>query len=62
MHGVFGEQGELQTRFEFFNALNHTNFDGLSTANATITSGTFGVLTPPTTGQRIIQVALKILF
>ena len=62
MHGLFGEQGELQTRFEFFNALNHTNFDGLSTANATLTSGTFGVLTPPTTGQRIIQVALKILF
>ncbi len=56
------EQGELQTRFEFFNAFNHTNFAPLSTANAMITSGTFGVLTPPTTGQRIIQIALKVLF
>ena len=54
-----GEQGELQTRFEFFNALNHTNF-GSPTSN--ITSGTFGVITAPTSGQRIIQVAMKFLF
>lgn len=54
-----GEQGELQSRFEFFNAFNHTNF---GSPTSTITSGSFGIISPPTSGQRIIQVALKILF
>lgn len=55
-----GEQGMLQSRFEFINVFNHTNFTGFSSTN--ITSGSFGVITPPTTGQRIIQVALKLIF
>ena len=54
-----GEQGELQSRFEFFNTFNHPNF-GSPTSN--ITSGNFGIISPPSSGQRIIQVALKILF
>src|SRR4029453_14790310 len=61
------EARQLQTRFEFFNVFNHTNFSIPSTANATmanatLTSGTFGTLSPPTRGQRTIQVALKLLF
>ena len=60
------DQRQLQTRFEFFNVFNHTNFSSPSTANnmanVTLTSGTFGTLSPPTTGQRIIQLALKLLF
>jgi hypothetical protein len=54
-----GEQGELQARFEFFNAFNHPRF-GEPTSN--ITSGNFGIISPPTGNQRIIQAALKILF
>ena len=54
-----GEQGELQSRFEFFNAFNHPRF-GSPTSN--ITSGTFGIISPPTGNARIIQAALKILF
>jgi len=54
-----GEQGALQSRFEFFNMFNHTRF-GSPTSD--ITSGSFGVISPPTGNQRIVQVALKILF
>lgn len=54
-----GEQGALQSRFEFFNMFNHTRF-GSPTSD--ITSGSFGIISPPTENQRIIQVALKIIF
>lgn len=57
--GFLGEQAELQSRFEFFNAFNNTNF-GSPTGN--ITSGEFGIISAPTSGQRIIQVALKFVF
>jgi hypothetical protein len=56
------DQRQLQTRFEFFNFFNHTNFSSPGTSSTTLTSGSFGTLTPPTTGQRIIQLALKLLF
>jgi hypothetical protein len=54
-----GEQGELQSRFEFFNVFNNTRFGSPS---STITSGNFGIISPPTGNARIIQAALKILF
>jgi hypothetical protein len=54
-----GEQGALQSRFEFFNMFNHPRF-GSPTSN--ITSGDFGIISPPSSNQRIIQVALKLLF
>jgi hypothetical protein len=60
-----GEQSALQSRFEFVNAFNHTNFGSLSTSNASLSSpSTFGVLTPPTSGDpyRIIVIALKLVF
>jgi hypothetical protein len=56
---LLGEQGELQYRAEFFNALNHTRF-GNPTSD--ITSGNFGIISPPSGNARIIQMALKILF
>jgi hypothetical protein len=59
LHRLLGEQGELQTRFEFFNAFNHTRF-GNPTSN--LTDGNFGIISPPTGNARIIQGALKILF
>ncbi len=54
-----GEQGELQSRFEFFNVFNHTRF-GSPTSN--LTSGSFGIISAPGSNYRIIQVALKLLF
>ncbi len=58
-HRVLGEQGEIQFRFEFFNAFNHPRF-GNPTSDRT--SGNFGIISPPSGNARIIQGALKILF
>jgi len=60
--GFLGEQGSLQSRFEFFNAFNHPRFANPSTSNSNITSSSFSQITAPTSNFRIIQVALKILF
>jgi hypothetical protein len=63
LNAFMGEQSELQTRFEFFNAFNHVYFGAPSNANSSITSGSFAVVTPPNSYQpRIVQVALKLLF
>jgi hypothetical protein len=59
LHRLLGEQGELQSRCEFFNTFNHPRF-GNPTSD--ITSGNFGIISPPSGNARIIQAALKILF
>lgn len=54
-----GEQGALQSRFEFINAFNHTRFGN---PTLTLTSSSFGQISAPTANFRIIQMALKVLF
>ena len=54
----FMENKNLQLRFEFFNALNHPNFDPPTT---TVNSGTFGRVTSAKPG-RIGQMSLKFLW
>lgn len=54
-----GEQGSLQTRFEFNNAFNHPQFGSMT---STLTSATFGQISKPTGNYRIIVVALKLIF
>lgn len=53
-----GERFNLQFRAEFFNALNHANFNNPST---TVSSGGFGAITGAG-DPRIGQLALKLLF
>jgi hypothetical protein len=48
----------LQFRAEFFNLFNHTRFNGVST---TLGAATFGRVTS-STGEREVQLALKLLF
>jgi hypothetical protein len=58
------ERMNLQFRFEFFNAFNHTQFTvpgGLSSNTGNINSGTFGYVTNAR-DPRIGQIALKLLF
>jgi hypothetical protein len=52
------ERYRLETRFEAFNAINHTNFGNPS---ATLTSATFGRITAAG-DPRILQFAMKIHF
>jgi hypothetical protein len=54
----WGHDFTYQLRGEFFNALNHPSFTGLST---TVTNSNFGAVTGATT-QREVQLGLKILF
>ncbi|MEJ2082906.1 MAG: hypothetical protein P8Y94_12230 [Acidobacteriota bacterium] len=55
----FGEEGaDLQLRAEFFNAPNHSNFNGLGTY---VASGYFGALISAR-DPRILQFGLKIDF
>ncbi len=54
----FTRQVRLQFRLESFNALNHTQFDGVSTNIAT---ANFGVVTSARPA-RINQLGLKLLF
>jgi hypothetical protein len=55
-----GEQGNLEFRAEFFNALNHPNFHFLS--SAIITSPLFGRISGTENSARIIQLGLKVNF
>ncbi|MGH9664760.1 MAG: hypothetical protein ACRD9L_10085, partial [Bryobacteraceae bacterium] len=52
------ERQLLQLRFEVFNVFNHPNWSG---ANASPTSGSFGLVTSKS-GNRAIQLALKYIF
>ena len=52
-----GEAGKLEYRAEFFDGFNHANLGG---PNEHINSGTFGQSTY--SGQRLIQMALKLYF
>lgn len=54
----WGHDFQYQFRGEFFNALNHPSFTGISTL---VTSSNFGRVTGATT-QREIQLGLKVLF
>jgi hypothetical protein len=54
------ERQSLQFRTEFFNALNHPQFNNPGTATSTPT--TFGVITGESVNPRLIQFALKYMF
>jgi hypothetical protein len=53
------EQGNVEFRTEFFNLLNHANFNA---PNSSITSGTFGQISSTSNNARLIQLALKVNF
>ena len=53
------EGAGLQFRSDFFNALNHPNFDG---PNNAASSTTFGKITAMSTNPRVIQLALRFSF
>ena len=55
-----GDQGRLQLRFEGFNIFNHANF--AIPTNVTIGSAGVGSITTTTTGARILQAGLKVMF
>ena len=54
-----GESAQVQVRFEGFNIFNHPNF---GTPNANITVAQAGSITTLTTGVRILQAGVKLLF
>jgi hypothetical protein len=61
---AISEKANLEFRAEFFNVLNHTNFD---TPNATVfanggISGSAGLITDTATTSRQIQFGLKLIF
>jgi hypothetical protein len=56
----FTERHTLQFRAEFFNALNHPQFNNPGAAVSTPT--TFGVITGTSVNPRLVQFALKYLF
>jgi hypothetical protein len=53
------ETGNIEFRTEFFNLLNHANFD---LPNSNVNSSTFGQITKTTNNARLIQFALKLNF
>jgi hypothetical protein len=55
-----GEGGHVQLRFEAFNILNHPQFAVPS--NVTIGTAGVGSLVSTTTGMRILQVGVKVMF
>jgi hypothetical protein len=56
----FGEGGRIQLRFEAFNIFNHPQFAVPS--NVTIGTAGVGSLVSTSTGMRILQVGIKVLF
>lgn len=54
-----GEAGQVQLRFEGFNIFNHPNF-GTPAANISVAGA--GSITTLTTGMRIFQAGLKVIF
>lgn len=56
---AMGERVRLETRGEFFNALNHTN---LGTPNRFVNTAGFGSITEVTTPGREIQVSARLSF
>jgi hypothetical protein len=54
------EKVSLQFRTEFFNALNHPQFNNPGTATSTPT--TFGIITSSSVSPRLVQFALKLVF
>ena len=57
---IASERHTLQFRAEFFNALNHPQFNNPGAAVSTPT--TFGVITGTSVNPRLIQFALKYAF
>jgi hypothetical protein len=55
-----GEAGTIQLRFEGFNIFNHPQF--AVPANVTIGTAGVGSLVATTTGMRILQAGLKVIF
>ncbi len=58
--GGFNENGYLEFRAEFFNAMNHPQFSNPATNVGS--AATFGVITSTSVGPRIIQFALRYAF
>ena len=54
-----GEGGQVQLRFEGFNIFNHPNF---GTPNGNISTAGAGSITTLTTGMRVLQAGLKVVF
>ena len=54
----FGDHWQLQGRFEAFNVINHTNFNG---PNRTLSNSQFGVISSAG-DPRILQFAMKLRF
>ena len=53
------EKMQLETRAEFFNALNHTNLD---VPNRFVNTSSFGSITDPATPGREIQLSARVSF
>jgi hypothetical protein len=60
--GGIREDGMLQFRAEFFNALNHSQFSNPVAGNLAVNAGTFGQITSTSVNPRLIQLALKYVF
>jgi len=55
-----GEGGRIQLRFESFNIFNHPNF--AIPSNVTIGTAGVGSITTTTTGNRVLQAGIKVMF
>src|SRR5262249_8968219 len=53
------EDGSLQFRAEFFNALNHPQF---ANPDSNFTSPTFGVISSTSVNSRVVQLAVRFMF
>ena len=55
-----GEAGRVMLRFEGFNIFNHPNF-GIP-SNVNVTTAGAGSITTTTTGMRVLQAGIKVIF